>query len=176
MIIVCCAAIVSVFLYYRRHPGQVRDLVTSIPAGADLTIADIHQTSTRNGRKEWSLEAASAQYRNAEKQVILTELSMTFYMDNQQDLELTADSGVLLTDTKDVQISGNVTVKSSDSVLKTEGLRYKHAQRILASLSPVQITGGGYRLTAERMQLDLNTSRATFEGNVNGSFIEDLSL
>ena len=173
VICIACTTIVSVFIYYRRHPDQVQDLGSSIPAGADLTIADIHQTSTRDGRKEWSLKAASARYRNAEKRVILTELSMTFYLENQQDLQLTADSGVLQTESKDVEIKGNVVVKSTDATLTTEDLRYRHAQRILASRSPVEITGDSYRLTAERMQLDLNANRAIFEGNVSGAFIED---
>ena len=173
VIFISCATIVSVFLYYRRLPDRVQDLVSSIPVGADLTIADIHQTATRDGRKEWSLDAASAQYLNAEKQVILTELSMTFYLEDQQDLKLTADRGVLLTESKDVEIIGNIELRGRDALLKTQKLRYRHEQRILASLSPVKITGDSYRLTAERMQLDLNTNQAIFEGNINGAFIED---
>ena len=173
MILICCATIVSVFLYYRRIPRQAQDLVSSIPAGADLTIADIHQTATRDGRKEWSLDAASARYLNAEKQVILTELSMVFYLEDQQDLTLKADSGVLLTDSKDVKIEGNVELRSNDALLTTQRLRYGHEQRILTSPSPVKITGDSYRLSAERMQLDLNTNQAIFEGNINGAFIED---
>lgn len=176
MILICCITIVSVFLYYRRHPDQARDIVSSIPAGADLTIADIHQTATRDGRREWSLDAASARYINEKKQVVLTDLSMTFYLDDQQDLHLTADSGVLLTESKDVEINGNIVLKGKDALLTTDGLRYRHDQRILASDSPVEITGDAYRLTADRMQLDLNADRATFEGNVNGAFIEGFSL
>lgn len=175
VIFICCATIVAVFLYYRRHPDQVQDLVSAIPADADLTIADIHQTATRDGRKEWSLEAASARYLNAEKRVILTKLSMTFYLEDRQDLTLTADSGVWLTESKDVEITGNVELKSDDALLNTEKLRYRHEQRILDSPSPVQIKGDSYRLTAERMQLDLNTNRAIFEGNISGAFIEDFS-
>ena len=176
--VICIASvtIVSVFVSYRRHPDQVQDLVSSIPAGAELTIADIHQTSMRDGRKEWSLDAASARYLNAEKQVILTDLSMTFYLEDEQDLTLTADSGVLRTESKDLEIKGNVALKNRDALLKTQELRYRHDQRILTSPSPVEITGDSYRLTAERMQLDLNTNRATFEGDVNGAFLEDLSL
>ena len=173
VILICCATIVFVFIYYRRIPRQAQDLVSSIPAGADLTIADIHQTATRDGRKEWSLDAASARYLNAEKQVILTDLSMVFYLEDRPDLKLTADSGVLLTDTKDVQIEGNVKLRSKDSLLTTQSLRYGHEQRILTSPSPVLITGDSYRLSAERMQLDLNTNQAVFEGNINGAFIEN---
>jgi LPS export ABC transporter protein LptC len=176
VIFISCTVIVTVFLYSRRSPDPARDLVSSLPAGADLTIADIHQTATRDGRREWSLDAASARYQNAEKKVILTELSMTFYLENQQDLKLTADSGVLLTESKDVDIHGNVVLKSSEAQMKTEDLRYRHAQRILSSLSPVEITGTSYRLTAQRMQIDLNTNRATFEGDVRGAFLEDFSL
>lgn len=175
VICVSCATIVAVFVYYRRLPDQAQDLIGSIPAGADLTISDIHQTSTRDGRKEWSLKAASARYLNAEKQVILTDLSMTFYLENQQDLQLTADSGILQTESKDVEIRGNVVVTSADATLTTEDLRYRHVRRILASRTPVKITGDAYRLTAERMRLDLNTNRAIFEGNVSGAFIEDPS-
>ena len=175
MIGISLATIVWAFVYYRRLPVQAPDLVSSLPTGADLTIADIHQTATREGRKEWSLDAASARYLNAKKQVILTDLSMTFYLENQQDIELTADTGVLMTESKDVEVGGNVELKSRDALLKTEQLHYRHEQRTLASQLPVQIRGDSFRLTAERMQLDLNTNRATFEGNINGEFIEDHS-
>jgi LPS export ABC transporter protein LptC len=98
---------------------------------------------------------------------------MVFYLEDQQDLKLKADSGVLLTDSKDVQIEGNVELRSNDALLTTQSLRYGHERRILTSPSPVKITGDSYRLSAERMRLDLNTNQAIFEGNINGAFIED---
>lgn len=169
-------AISIIFIRYRRALNNPEEFIASVPLKADLTISEIHQVSTRDGREEWRLDAASAQYLNAEKQVILKDLSMTFFLENQREVILTADRGVLMTDSKDVTVDGNVVLNSDDSHLITEKLHYQHDHRRLSSRSPVEIRGETYQLTAENMTLDLNENRVEFSGNVRGSFIENFSL
>ncbi len=175
-ILMTIGAISIVFIRYRRALSDPEEFIASVPLKADLSISEIHQVATRDGRKEWRLDAASAHYLNAEKQVILKDLSMTFFLENQREVILTANRGVLMTESKDVTVNGNVVLNSDDSHLTTEKLHYQHEHRRITSRSPVEIRSNTYQLTAESMTLDLNKNRAEFSGNVRGTFSEDFSL
>ena len=145
-------------------------------ADSNLSIGKINQTSTKNGVKEFTLDAASASYTASKKMVVLNDLSLTFFLKNKQEVYLTANKGILKTDSKDIEITGNVIVSNESSKLFTKKIQYKHSQHLLLSKVPVKIVGNTYQLTADRMSLDLNTNKAVFEGRVKGAFSENFSI
>jgi hypothetical protein len=89
---------VVAFYNYRRIAANPEELLSSIPGNANLTIGEIHQTATRDGIKEWVLRAASAQYIESKKQVMLEELNITFFLKDQQKVFMTAAQGILYSD------------------------------------------------------------------------------
>jgi LPS export ABC transporter protein LptC len=147
-----------------------------MPEGVDLSLNDIHQTATRDGKTQWRLDATAAHYLNAENQVVLKNLSMTFFTDDQQAVLLTADNGILMTETKDVIVNGNIELTHENSRLVTDTLEYRNADQMLFAKKPVTIFGAAYQLKAQSMVLDLSRNRAVLTGNVEGSFGEDLAL
>ena len=175
-IVVVLGAVMITFVRYRRLLENPQELITANHPGANLSLDDIHHTAIRDGRKEWDLDADSANYIDKDKKVLLDRLSMTFFMDNQEEIHLTARSGILETASKDILIKGDVVLTNDRARLVTEQLRYRHETRHVDADRPVDITGDNFRLSAEQMSLDLNRNRATFTGKVKGSFSEDLSL
>jgi len=175
-IVIALAVVNAVFINYRRILKNPEKLVSSFPADSNLSIGKIHQTSTKNGVKEFTLDAASASYTASKKKVVLNDLSLTFFLKNKQEVYLTANKGILKTDSKDIEITGNVIVANENSKLFTKKIQYKHGQRLLLSKVPVKIVGNSYQLTADRMSLDLNTNKAVFEGKVKGAFSENFSI
>ncbi len=175
-IVISLAAVIAVFINYRRILENPEKLISSFPVDSNLSIGKIHQTSTKNGVKEFSLDAASAYYTASKKTVVLNDLSVTFFLKNKQEVYLTANKGILKTDSKDIEITGNIIVKNETSRLFTEKIQYKHGQRLLLSKVPVKIVGNSYQLTADRMSLDLNTNKTVFEGRVEGSFSENFTI
>ena len=141
-----------------------------------MTIGDIHQTATRNGKKEWQLDATSAQYIDAEKKLRLDNIDMLFFLESQQQVHLTANTGILETESQNVSVNGRVELKSDDAQLKTEELHYQHKNRFIFSELPVTIIGDAFELSADRMTLDLEKGRAVLKGNVQGTFYDDISL
>lgn len=165
-----------VYINYRKLIENPEKLIATFKPGADMTIDDIHQTATRNGKKEWQLDAASAHYIDTEKKVRLEDLGMTFFLENQQQIHLTADSGILETETQNVSIKGRVELKNEDANLQAEELHYQHERRFIFAETPVTITGEAFRLSAESMALDLEKGRAVFKGKVQAIFNDDFSL
>jgi LPS export ABC transporter protein LptC len=176
MILLVLSGLTLLFIDYRRSFEDTAELIRTLPEGVDLSLNDIHQTATRDGKTQWRLDATAAHYLNAENQVVLTNLSMTFFTDDQQAVLLTADNGILMTETKDVIVNGNIELKHENSRLVTDTLEYRNADQMLFAKKPVTIFGAAYQLKAQSMVLDLSRNRAVLTGNVEGSFGEDLAL
>ena len=66
-IVISLAAVIAVFINYRRILENPEKLISSFPVDSNLSIGKIHQTSTKNGVKEFSLDAASAYYTASKK-------------------------------------------------------------------------------------------------------------
>ncbi len=165
-----------VFLHY-RHVLEKSGVTVSIgQSKANISIGKAHQTATQNGRKEWSLDAASADYMDKNNQAIFKDLSVTFYLKDETKVYITANQGILKTDTNNMEIYGNVVVRNKDYKLRCENLYYKHDKRIIFSKVPVNITGDSFELVADSMSLNLNTNKALFEGKVKGTFSEQFTL
>ena len=170
IIIVVFGVILSVFFNY-RNGLETNDATEAMDSHkANISIGKAHQTATRNGIKEWSLDAASADYMNDKKQAIFKKLSITFFLKDKTKVYITGDRGILKTDSSDMEIYDNVVVKYTQYKLRCENLYYEHNKRIIFSKVPVNITGDTFHLVADAMSLNLNTNRTLFEGKVRGTF------
>jgi LPS export ABC transporter protein LptC len=132
-------------------------------------LGKIRQTATRDGKKEWSLEADSAHYIENENKVILKNLFVTYFLQDESEVYLDADEGRLQTDTNDIEFSGNVVIRREEYRLKTEHLNYIHGQRLISSDKPVHISGDGSVMTAASMTYDLNADKVVLTGDVVAS-------
>jgi len=176
VVIIIIGAVMAVFMEYRSVLDNPEKLISKIPDGANISLGKIHHTATREGRTEWSLDANSANYINEKKQVILHELSLTFFLEDDREIFLTADQGILRTDTNDIQVTGNVVVEDPNFLLKTENLHYEHNNRKIYSKVRVRIERNSSHITADSMSLDLNTNKTLLQGKVEGTFGENFTL
>jgi LPS export ABC transporter protein LptC len=166
VILVSVGTVVSVFIGYRQVSNAPEMLITSLKEGANLSLGKIRQTATRDGKKEWSLEADSANYMEADNKVDLKNLSVVYFLEDNREVYLKADEGILQTDTNDIEFSGNVVIRNEEYQMKTEHLNYGHGQRIIICDQSIQISGKGAELTAESAKYDLNADKIVLKGNV----------
>ena len=176
LVSIIISIVIVVYIGYRRLSEAPDLILSAIQDGADMSIGRIHQTATRDGKREWSLEASSARYSETEKEVILKDLSITFFLDDDSEVYLTAKNGVLNTATNDMEVSGDVVVKRENYELTTEKLNYKHDERVVFSKVPVVIIGDDAEIKADSASLDLNTKKLRLQGNVESSISESIRL
>ena len=176
IIIISLGIIIAVFLAYRSILDETAGFKSAIQSAAKMSLGKIHHTATRDGVIEWSLDASSARLLDEKKQLILDDLSVVFYMKDGQEVYLTAEKGFLYTDSNDIEVAGNIVVKNNNYVLKTEKLNYEHTRRILFSNVFVEISSDSEKLTADSISFDLNTKKIMLEGNVKGTFSENINL
>jgi len=176
VILIIVGILVFAYIGYRQISTAPELIISSIQDGADMSIGKIHQISTRDGKKEWSLEANSAQYSQTKKQVILEDLAVTFFLEDNSEVYLTAEHGILNTASNDIEVSGNVLIKKDQYTLITENLNYAHDRRIVVADTPVTITGNSAEISANKAFFNLNTKIIELEGDVEGIIAEDIQL
>lgn len=176
IILIMLSAVTIVFIKYRQVMDTHSNLMPIIQGKANIAIGKVHQTATRDGIKEWSLEASSARYVDTEKIAIFEDLFVTFYLKDEQEVHLTADQGRLQTDSNNIEVAGNVEVKNDRYRLLTENLHFEHEKRVISSKVPVKIFGDFFDLSANAITLELNTKNASLDGNVVGTFNEKIRL
>ncbi|MDP4980096.1 MAG: LPS export ABC transporter periplasmic protein LptC [Desulfobacterales bacterium] len=176
VILLAVGMIVSVFIGYRQVSNAPELLLSSIKEGANLSLGKIRQTATRDGKKEWSLEADSANYMEAENKVDLKNLSVIYFLEDNREVYLEADRGILQTDTNDIEFSGNVVIRNEAYQMKTEHLNYEHGRRIIICDQSIRIAGQGAELTAESAKYDLNADKIVLKGNVVATIPRDFEV
>lgn len=138
-----------------------------------MTVKDIHQSSTRDGRTEWSLDAGTARYLLAEKRILLTDMRVTFYPKEGGEVYLTARDGTLATDTQDMEARGDVVAWNDQYRLETDELSYRHGTRVIASPVRSRITSATGELAGDTLRIDLNTNELAMVGHVRGRTVPD---
>jgi len=176
VIFIAFGIVSAVFVGYRHISDKEDNLISIIRSKANISIGKAHQTATRNGITEWSLDAASVDYINDKNQAIFHDLSVKFFLKDKTNVYLKADRGILNTDSKNMKIFGNVVVENGSYRLKCDNLYYRHNGRMIYSDTSVSITGDLFNLVADSMSLDLNTNRSIFEGKVEGTLRERITL
>jgi len=158
--------IAGIFIKNRYLSQDPVKLMTSIQQNASLAIGNVHQVSTRDGIKEWILDAKSAHVIDESKQLMLEDVTVVYFVKNGKEVRLTASRGILKTETKDIEVTGQVVLTYSDYTLETEKMNYDHGQRVLFSSTPVNIIGNTIHLTADSMKYDLTANQTWFQPNV----------
>jgi len=175
-ILLAIGTVVAVFIGYRQVSNAPEMLLSSIKDGANLSLGKIKQTATRDGRKEWSLEAGSAHYIETENKAVLKDLHITYFLENNQEVYLEAEQGILNTVTNDIEFSGNVVVRNEDYRLRTERLSYEHKRRFIFTDDRVRIAGDGAEVSADSLNFDLNANQIVLTGNVASRISRDMML
>jgi len=139
---------------------------------ASLSLNQIHHTATRDGIRQWTLDAPSASFIDEKHQAIVDKPSVVFFLKDQKQILLTADKGVLHTNSNDIELTGNISAEAEAFSLQTEHLLYSFKAGTIVSHKPVAISGQGIDLRADTLSVDLNSSNAVLSGNVKGNFDE----
>jgi LPS export ABC transporter protein LptC len=168
-IILAAALSAAVYLGYQRLVSVLRPEAPAASAPEAMVVERIHQSAVRDGRTEWSLEAASAQYLLSEKKMLLQDLFVTFFTKEGQKVYLTARHGVVRTDSHDMEAHDDVVVYNEFYRLNAERMTYAQDSRVITCDTPVKITGQAGEILADSLAMNLNTNRLVLKGHVHGT-------
>ncbi|NOQ51261.1 MAG: LPS export ABC transporter periplasmic protein LptC [Desulfuromonadaceae bacterium] len=153
-----------------RHLRQQRpeDLLNALPKQIDLALEQLHYTQTEEGRRRWTLDADKAEYQRQQGQVSLKTVQLTLFEAGRLgQVRLQADQGLLDQEERQVEVWGNVIIKTErGEQLYTERLHYDDQQRRLYTDEPVRLLSERMELTGIGMQVDLEQEQLLIKKEV----------
>ncbi|MBI5047780.1 MAG: LPS export ABC transporter periplasmic protein LptC [Deltaproteobacteria bacterium] len=165
--LISAVSVIGVALYINStmHKGLSGAVAKSSPA--DIRIEKARYAESRDGQKEWELEADSAQYFKSDNLTVFENVKVVFYSENGINYTLEGKTGKLRNDTKDMDIFGNVVVTSADGYqLKTDSLKYTAIVKQISTKDKVVFTGPNIRIDGVGFLADMVTERASVLANV----------
>jgi len=161
LIILASMGLVALMAWRTLAPPEGRDVPARVQAtSADLKLDRVRYTETREGKKEWELEAATAQYFKEENSVILDKVKATFFGKNGEIYILRGEKGKFNTRTKAVEVFDGIELDCSDGYhLRTKSLKYQAEKRELSTSDPVEMNGPQIRVEGIGLIVELDRQR-----------------
>ncbi len=159
--IVAGLALVAILTWRTLAPPPTQPVAQLEPAsGADLKLDRMKYTETREGKKEWELEAASVRYFQDKNMVFLENVKATFFGKNQESYVLVAERGKFNAQTKAIEVFDGVKIDSSDGYrMQTRSLEYRAEKRELRTSDPVEMSGPQLHVQGTGLVVDLDHQR-----------------
>jgi LPS export ABC transporter protein LptC len=172
MLGISLGAVFWYFFLFRQAPYPAAPLPESA-AKAVMALSNVRQTATKDGIVQWKLEAASAELEADTGRMILKSPQVDFFLEDGGRVHLTARKGILYTRDNNMEVQGNVHLRSDRYSLVTEALTYDNERHLIMTTREVRISGKTIQLHATAMTYDLKVNQARFAGPVKGILHEN---
>jgi LPS export ABC transporter protein LptC len=166
-------AVLFYFLHFRQSQNLTQRPLTQAAAKAAMALSKVRQTATKDGIVQWKLEADTAEMDADTGQMVLQSPEINFFLEDGSQVHLTAQKGILHTRDNNMEVQGNVHLRSDRYTLVTEALAYDNERRVITTSQAVRINGKTIQLNAATMTYDLTTNQALFGGPVKGILNEN---
>ncbi len=158
--IVLIGGIVLVSLWANLRERRASEALEKVPKDsigrADMRLEKVRFMEDKHGQKTWELEAKSVRQYEDQNMMVLEDVKLTFYGKGGRVFYLTSKQGKVYPDSKDVDLTGDVVLTSSDGYeLKTQSASYRHRENIVSTPDPVEIEGEQIRMTGKGMLVDV---------------------
>jgi len=164
----------SLYINNKIQKGLRGTLVISNKS--DIMIEKARYIETKDGQKEWELEADSAQYFKGDNLTVFENVKVIFYSKNGVNYTLIGREGKLRNDSKDMDIVGDVVITSTDNYqLKTDSLQYTEGVKQISTKDRVFFTGPGINIEGTGFIADMITETVSVLANVR-TVMEDGTL
>ena len=101
-------AISGYYLYGNFTPAKLPEKIRSANSQADVEIKKFKVVHENLGRKDWELKADYAEINHQQNVTHMRHVEVEFFMKNDQQFWVSADTGLLKNNTKDFELEGNV--------------------------------------------------------------------
>jgi LPS export ABC transporter protein LptC len=141
----------------RRRAEHAKPIIDVLPNVAQR-IQNFHRVKIDNGRKVWEVSAREAQYRDTEQLVVVEEPVVEVFLEDGRSVALRGDSGKVVLDGKELQrveLTGDISVQLGDYTMRMDAAHYEADRGVIVAPGQVKISGEGFELQGERMEVDV---------------------
>ena len=146
----------------RRAPAPVQQP----PQQAEYQIKEVHINETLDGNLRWTLNADQAEVYDQKGITVMRKVVIQVFS-RDGDWTVTGDEGTLTNDRRDVTLTGNVVIRSSDGLeMRTATLGWDNEHRALSTDDSVEISREGTTITGMGLAVHMQEETAAIRRNV----------
>jgi LPS export ABC transporter protein LptC len=146
-----------VILILRTEYSSEENRIKILSDNIDLQVRDVLYTDVADTGLKWEIIADTAKYMKNENLAVFDNLKIKVIMQDGKTFVMTGKSGRMNTETKNIEISGNVTIVSDQGDrLTTDILKYSGSEKRFYTDSPVVMENAGMQVRGTGMTLSLN--------------------
>lgn len=146
----------------RRAPAPVQQP----PQQAEYQIKDVHINETLDGNLRWTLNAEQAEVYDQKGITVMRKVVIQVFS-RDGDWTVTSDEGTLDNNRRNVTLTGNVVIRSSDGLeMRTATLGWDNEHRALATDDAVEISREGTTITGMGLAVRMQEETAAIHRNV----------
>ena len=178
-VIVGVLLIVGVFVFlvckgFEKNEGE--GVLKIISDKADLYVKDFHYTEVGDGEATWVIDADSAQYIRKKNVALLKNVRITFFASDGKTFVMTGKEGQLYTDSRDIDMCGNVQVISDNGDrFMTECLNYSYSEKKVYTQNRVTMENPQLKISGVGLTIMLTTKTISLLSDVR-AFINDFNV
>ncbi|HYA13989.1 MAG TPA: LPS export ABC transporter periplasmic protein LptC [Syntrophales bacterium] len=122
----------------------------------DLQVKDINYTDVGDSGLKWEIKADTAKYVKSENLAMFDKVRVKLVMEDGRAIIMTGDKAKLHTDTKDMEISGNVIIISEKGDrLTTDILKYSGSEQRIYTEAIIKMENPRMQVMGRGMSLSL---------------------
>ena len=158
LLILISIAILTTVIYRHLQQRSPEEILSLLPENIDLALEDLHYTQNEDGQRRWTLDADTAEYQRDSSVAKLETVRLLFYKAGEfGDINLQSERGQLTQETRQVDVWGNVVLKTErGEQLFTERLHYDDQSRQLSTAEPIRFLSPQLELTGTGLQIDID--------------------
>lgn len=168
ILILVLLGVVSFTVWRNFKIATPEQLVEMLPDNVDVALDNVDYTETRGDRRFWRLQADSVAHEAQRQEARLENVRMTFYDQGKfGDIKLTARSGKWFSETGNIDLAGDVVVKSDQGLaLYCQELSYDNKTELIASESLVRLVSKDMETKGRGLKVFLPEQRMLVLGPV----------
>ncbi len=172
-IVVAAGVLVAVTaVVYFLRTGQLApsggSVLKSLSQNVDLQVKNVHYTDVSESGAKWEVRADTARYVRNENITYFDKVAVRLIMTDGKEFELHADRGNMKTDTRDMNVTGNVVIVSNNGDrFTTDHLAYSHADKRFHTDAPVEMANKRTTVKGTGMWLSLAEGNAAILSGVH---------
>lgn len=135
--------------------------------GIDISISKLHLIEEVEGKKQWELNADKAEVINSKGITRIKNIQMSIFQKSKSNFSISADTGIIQNDTKDIELKGNIKVSNEQGyLLKTNNLKWAPELKLIQTDDEVKINGKDLAITGKGMKVNIDTEIMEIFGGV----------
>jgi len=156
--------VLAVFFFISGCGDSGRKAAISDKSSAVVTMRGFHMVQTELGVKKYEIDASEASINPKAKRIRFFSVRTRYFDKEKEVADLRSDTGVIHTDTNDMEARGNVVMTTVDgSRLETPELYWNNIKNKLQTNEYVKVTRGNNIMEGVGMESDLMLENVTLK-------------